>query len=75
MLGTILLILGMGSADLVYGQAGDELPVAEVFSPPLGSADGELYAPRIEYVGDVLIESTDYGVKNPDLMGTTCAGS
>ena len=50
------------------------LPVAEVFSPPLGYRDGLSYAPRITYVDGELIQNTDYGIMNPELVGTTCFG-
>jgi len=50
-------------------------PVARLFSPPLGYRDGLKYGPRITYDnGGILIENTDYGVKNPDLQGNTCFG-
>jgi murein DD-endopeptidase MepM/ murein hydrolase activator NlpD len=62
------------AAGAVYGQSDDALPVADRFSPPLGFRDGKAYAPRIAYSGDRLIENTDYGVTNPDLVGTTCFG-
>ena len=50
----------------------EPLPVAEMFSPPLGYRDGLSYAPRITYVDGKLIQNTDYGIMNPELMGTTC---
>lgn len=40
----------------------EPLPVAEVFSPPLGYRDGLSYAPRITYVDGKLIQNTDYGI-------------
>lgn len=50
-------------------------PVADIFSPPLGYADGVEYGPRMTYNNeDVLIENTDYGIQNPDLAGGTCFG-
>jgi murein DD-endopeptidase MepM/ murein hydrolase activator NlpD len=52
----------------------EPLPVAEVFSPPMGYRDGLSYAPRITYVSGNLIQNTDYGIMNPELVGTTCFG-
>ncbi|MDH4136816.1 MAG: M23 family metallopeptidase [Anaerolineae bacterium] len=52
----------------------DPLPVAEVFSPPLGYRDGLSYAPRITYVSGELMQNTDYGIMNPELEGITCFG-
>jgi hypothetical protein len=52
----------------------ESLPVAEVFSPPLGYRDGLSYAPRMTYVNGKLIQNTDYGIMNPELVGTTCFG-
>jgi len=52
----------------------EPLPVAEVFSPPLGYRDSLSYTPRITYVNGKLIQNTDYGVMNPELVGTTCFG-
>jgi murein DD-endopeptidase MepM/ murein hydrolase activator NlpD len=50
-------------------------PLADVFSPPLGFQDGVSYQPRITYNNEgQLIETTDYGVTNPDLQGDTCFG-
>jgi len=52
--------------------AEEPLPMAEVFSPPLGYRDSLSYAPRITYVDGKLIQNTDYGIMNPELVGTTC---
>ena|GEM_PF-2523129 len=72
--GMALLILVLGPAGIAHGQNDATLPVADLFSPPLGFRDGLSYAPRIEYAGNDLIENTDYGVMNPDLVGSTCFG-
>jgi murein DD-endopeptidase MepM/ murein hydrolase activator NlpD len=52
----------------------ESLPVAEVFSPPLGYRDGLSYALRITYANGKLVQNTDYGIMNPELEGTTCFG-
>jgi hypothetical protein len=50
-------------------------PVARLFSPPLGYRDGVEYGPRITYDNSgMLIENTNYGIRNPDLQGNTCFG-
>jgi murein DD-endopeptidase MepM/ murein hydrolase activator NlpD len=51
--------------------------VASVFSPPLGYQSGTTFAPRQTYDTNsaLLIEDTEYGVKNPDLNNpSTCFG-
>ena len=73
-LGVVLLLLALAAAGVAQGQNENTLPRAERFSPPLGFRDGVDYAPRIAYTGDELIENTDYGVLNPDLVGPTCFG-
>ena len=50
------------------------VPIAKKFSLPLGHRDGVSYAPRINYRDDLLIEDSEYGVKNPDMRGITCFG-
>jgi murein DD-endopeptidase MepM/ murein hydrolase activator NlpD len=62
------------SNNLYAEQQGENLPVAEVFSPPLGYHDGLDYGPRITYVDGQLIQNTDYGIMNPELAGGTCFG-
>ena len=48
--------------------------MAQTFSLPLGYRDGVSYGPRINYRGGLLIEDSEYGVKNPDMQGITCFG-
>jgi murein DD-endopeptidase MepM/ murein hydrolase activator NlpD len=48
------------------------IPIAQELSLPLGYRDGKSYGPRINYQGDLLIEDSEYGVKNPDMQGITC---
>jgi murein DD-endopeptidase MepM/ murein hydrolase activator NlpD len=50
------------------------VPIAREFSLPLGYEDGISYGPRINYRGELLIEDSEYGVKNPDMQGITCFG-
>jgi murein DD-endopeptidase MepM/ murein hydrolase activator NlpD len=69
----LLLLSSLPSAASVETEE-EPLPVAEVFSPPLGYRDGLSYAPRITYIDGKLIQNTDYGVMNPELVGTTCFG-
>jgi hypothetical protein len=69
----LLLLPSWPSAAFVETEE-ELLPVAEVFSPPLGYRDGLSYAPRITYVDGKLIQNTDYGIMNPELVGTTCFG-
>ncbi|MBE7550430.1 MAG: M23 family metallopeptidase [Anaerolineales bacterium] len=69
-LGLSLLLLPF--SPLVQAQTA---PTADGFSPPLGFRDGLSYEPRITHNNEgQLIETTDYGVKNPDLQGDTCFG-
>lgn len=69
------LLLLPSSPSVAFTMTEDKpLPVAEVFSPPLGYRDGLGYAPRITYIDGKLIQNTDYGVMNPELVGTTCFG-
>jgi len=74
--GILFLLLLFPSSPSVASVEREEelLPVAEVFSPPLGYRDGLSYAPRITYVNGELIQNTDYGIMNPELVGTTCFG-
>lgn len=73
-IGAALLVAVLGAAGIAYGQGDAGLPVADAFSPPMGFRDGLSYVPRIAHSGDDLIENTDYGINNPDLVGTTCFG-
>ena len=54
--------------------AGEVPALADAFGRPLGFRDGLLYAPRLTYIGGILIENTSYGVNNPDLLGIKCFG-
>jgi len=74
--GILFLLLLLPSSPSVASAETEEepLPVAEVFSPPLGYHDSLSYAPRITYIDGELIQNTDYGIMNPELVGTTCFG-
>jgi hypothetical protein len=50
------------------------VPIARKFSLPLGFRDGVSYGPRINYKKGKLTEDSEYGVKNPDMQGSTCFG-
>jgi murein DD-endopeptidase MepM/ murein hydrolase activator NlpD len=54
---------------------GEYVPPATEFSRPLGYRDGDGYAPRMTYAGGVLIENTNYGIRNMDLVGVKCFGA
>jgi murein DD-endopeptidase MepM/ murein hydrolase activator NlpD len=74
---TILSVTCFGLLHLpddLHAEQQQELPLADVFSPPLGFHDGLSYNPRITYDGEELIQNTDYGVMNPELAGGTCFG-
>jgi len=76
LVGVLFMLLFLPSSPRAASVEAEEepLPVAKVFSPPLGYRDGLSYAPRITYVDGKLIQNTDYGIMNPELVGTTCFG-
>jgi murein DD-endopeptidase MepM/ murein hydrolase activator NlpD len=68
----VLLLLAMaGTGATARAQT---VPIAQKFSLPLGYRDGLSYGPRVNYKNDTLIEDSEYGVKNPDMQGSTCFG-
>lgn len=69
-----LLLVAFGAVLLRGGEPGRAAAGEGLFAPPLGFADGAVYGPRELRAGGKLIEDTRFGVRNPDLPGSTCFG-
>ena len=73
LLGLGILYYGLYAvSDTIAAEPQEELPIARVFSPPLGFRDSMTYTTRITYVDGKLVQNTDYGIFNPELAGSTC---